>query len=116
MNTSDKSSERTDAQKDQDYVVRLYVAGEGPRSSRAIENLNRICREHMPDHYDIEIVDIVKNPDAAEEGNIVAVPTVIKKLPPPLRKVVGDLSQIEKVLVGLEIETEPEDNGDEDEA
>jgi circadian clock protein KaiB len=87
------------------YTLHLYVAGEGPRTSRAVENLQRICREHLDDRYEIEVTDISENPEAAAEQDIVAVPTLVKKLPPPLRRVIGDLSRTEKVLVGLEIET-----------
>jgi circadian clock protein KaiB len=83
------------------YVLRLFVQGETPKSLRAIENLERICREHLDGRYEIEIIDAEKNPDKLDEEQIVALPALIKKLPAPLRQYVGDLSDVESVLVGL---------------
>jgi circadian clock protein KaiB len=84
-----------------EWILKLYVAGVTPRSSKAIENLKRICEENVPGRYYIEIVDLLKNPQLAEGDQIIAVPTLVRKLPEPLRKIVGDLSNTEKVLVGL---------------
>lgn len=84
------------------YILRLYVSGSSARSLKAVHNLKRICEEHLPD-YDLEVIDIYENPDAAREEQIIAAPTLVRRLPKPLRKFVGDLSNTQKVLVGLEI-------------
>ena len=83
------------------YVLRLYVTGSTPRSLRAISNLKKFCEENFPDEYDLEVIDIYKNPEVVREEQIIAAPTLIKKLPVPLRRFVGDLSNKEKLLVGL---------------
>jgi circadian clock protein KaiB len=85
------------------YILRLYVSGSSVRSMRAVYNLKKICEEHFPDDYDLEVIDIYKNPTAAREEQIIAAPTLVKQLPIPLRKLVGDLSNTQKVLVGLDI-------------
>ncbi|SNB47278.1 circadian clock KaiB family protein [Geobacter sp. DSM 9736] len=85
------------------YVLRLYVTGTTPNSLRAIENVKRICEEHLKGRYELEIVDIYQQPIFAKEGQIVAAPTLVKKLPPPLRKFIGDMSQTEKILLGLDL-------------
>lgn len=84
-----------------EYILRLYVTGSTPRSLRAISNLKRFCEEHLPDDYDLEVIDIYKNPEALRDENIIAAPTLIKKLPAPLRRFVGDLSNKQKLLVGM---------------
>jgi len=84
------------------YILRLYVTGSTPRSLKAIRNLKQLCEEHLPD-YDLEVIDIYENPNAAREAQIIAAPTLIKRLPAPLRRFVGDLSNKEKILVGLGI-------------
>ena len=84
-----------------EYILRLYVAGSTPRSLQAISNLKRFCEENLPDEYQLEIIDIYKNPEAVREEDIIAAPTLIKKLPAPLRRFVGDLSNKEKLLVGM---------------
>ena len=92
------------------YILRLYVTGSSIRSLRAVNNLKKICEEHLPD-YDLEVIDIYENPTAAREEQIIAAPTLVRKLPRPLRKFVGDLSNTQKILVGLDIykRQEPED-------
>ncbi|MDV2480593.1 circadian clock protein KaiB [Methanoculleus sp. Wushi-C6] len=85
------------------WQLRLYVAGRTSKSRRAIENLRRICEEHLPGKYSIEVVDLLDHPEIARREEIIAIPTLIRQLPPPLRKLIGDLSDGEKVLVGLEI-------------
>jgi circadian clock protein KaiB len=85
------------------YILRLYVTGSSARSLRAVQNLKKICEEHFPDDYDLEVIDIYENPTAAREEQIIAAPTLIKKLPTPLRRFVGDLSNTQKVLVGLDV-------------
>ena len=83
--------------------MRLYVTGSTPRSLKAISNLKRVCEEHLHDDYDLQVIDIYKNPDAAREEQIIAAPTLIKSLPAPLRRFVGDLSNTHKLLIGLGI-------------
>lgn len=86
-----------------DYELRLYVAGQSPRSVRAIENLRRVCDEHLPDRYRVHVIDLLADPTAARRDGIVAVPTLVRTLPDPVCKIIGDLSDTEKVLVGLQI-------------
>jgi circadian clock protein KaiB len=86
-----------------DWCLRLYVAGQSPRSLRAFENLKALCETHLAGHYDIEIVDLLENPRLARGDQIVAVPTLVRKLPEPVRKIIGDLSNTERVLVGLDL-------------
>ena len=85
------------------YALRLYVTGVTPNSVRAIENMKAICEEYLQGRYDLQIIDVYKNPSLAKGDQIVAVPTLIKKLPLPLRRLVGDLSQTDRVLLGLDI-------------
>ena len=85
------------------YILRLYVTGSTGRSLRAVDNLKRLCEEHLADEYDLEVIDIYNDPDAAREAQLVAAPTLVKKLPLPIRKFVGDLSDTQKILVGLDI-------------
>ena len=85
------------------YILRLYVTGSTGRSLRAVHNLKKLCDEHLPNEYDLEVIDIYKDPEAAREAQIVAAPTLVKKLPQPIRKFVGDLSNTQKILVGLDI-------------
>jgi circadian clock protein KaiB len=85
------------------YSLRLYVAGQTPKSIAAIANLKKICDEHLPGRYQIEIVDLMKDPALAMRHQIVAIPTLIRQLPEPLKRIIGDLSNTERVLVGLDI-------------
>jgi circadian clock protein KaiB len=85
------------------YLLRLYVTGTSPRAQVAIGNLRRICEQELPGQYELEIIDVLKHPQLAEDEKILATPTLIKQLPPPLRRVIGDLSDKEKVLLGLEV-------------
>jgi circadian clock protein KaiB len=96
---------------DPEYVLRLYVSGQTPRSVLAIENMRRICAEHLSQRYNLEIIDIYLHPEACQQQQIIAVPTLIKVLPHPLRRIIGDLSNTEKVLVGLELRPRPNGNG-----
>jgi circadian clock protein KaiB len=86
------------------YNLRLYVAGQTPKSIAAIANLNKICEQHLPGRYTIEVIDLMKNPALAQRHQIVAIPTLIRQLPEPLKRIIGDLSNLEKVLVGLDIQ------------
>jgi circadian clock protein KaiB len=83
--------------------MRLYVAGQTPKSLRALANLKRICEEHLAGKYHIEIIDLLENPHLASSDQILAIPTLIRKLPEPMRKIIGDLSNVERVLVGLDL-------------
>jgi circadian clock protein KaiB len=85
------------------YLLTLYVTGTSPRTQVAIDNLNRICGQELEGLYEVEIVDVLENPQRAEDERILATPTLIKKLPLPLRRVIGDLSDKDKVLLGLEV-------------
>jgi len=85
------------------YILRLYVTGNTPRSERAINNLKKLCDEKLEGEYKMEVVDILEQPQLAEDEKILATPMVVKLLPPPLRRVIGDLSEIDKVLLGLDI-------------
>lgn len=88
---------------DAHYELRLYVAGQTEKSMRAIANLNRICRTHLEGRYTIEVVDLLKTPQLAAGEQILALPTLVRRLPEPVRKIIGDLSNEERVLVGLDI-------------
>ena len=85
------------------YILRLYIAGMGPKSMQAIDNLKRICEEYLPGKYQLEVIDIYQYPIFAKYGQIVAAPTLIKELPPPLRKLIGSMADTERVLVGLDL-------------
>jgi len=85
------------------WELRLYVAGQTTRSLQAFANLKRICEEHLTGRYDIEIIDLLKNPQLAKGDQILAIPTLVRKLPQPVRKIIGDLSNTERVLVGLDL-------------
>jgi circadian clock protein KaiB len=92
------------------YVLRLYVTGTTPNSQRAIENVRKICEENLQGRYELEIIDIYQQPELAKEGQIIAAPTLIKKLPLPLRKFIGDMSRTEKILLGLELKVKAEES------
>jgi circadian clock protein KaiB len=88
------------------YILTLYVTGTSPRTQIAIDNLNRICKQELEGQYTLEIVDVLEHPQRAEDERILATPTLIKQLPPPLRRVIGDLSDKDKVLLGLEVRSD----------
>jgi circadian clock protein KaiB len=85
------------------WLLRLYVAGQTPRSLLAFANLERICKEHLAGKYQIEEIDLLKNPQLAKDDQIFAIPTLVRKFPEPIKKIVGDLSNTVKVLVGLDL-------------
>jgi len=87
------------------YLLTLYVTGTSPRTKVAISNLQRLCENELAGQYELEVVDVLENPQRAEDEKILATPTLIKQLPLPLRRVIGDLSDREKVLLGLEVQT-----------
>lgn len=86
------------------WNLRLYVAGQTPRSMTAFQNLKNICEEYLKGQYHIEVIDLMENPTLARGDQILAIPTLVRKLPQPIRKIIGDLSNTEKVLVGLDIQ------------
>ncbi len=85
------------------YELRLYIAGQTPKSIAAIQNINKYCKEHLEGKYTIEVIDLLVTPQLAAGDQIVAIPTLVRKIPKPIRKIIGDLSNEEKVLVGLDI-------------
>ena len=97
----------TDAPEPETWQLRLYVAGMTPRCEAAVANLQRICDEHLAGRYTIEIVDLLERPQLAKGEQIVAIPTLVRQLPPPVRKIIGDLSNEERVLIGLDLRPEP---------
>jgi circadian clock protein KaiB len=88
---------------DECYQLRLYVAGQTPKSIQAFANLKKICEEHLKGKYQIEVIDLLENPQLARGDQILAIPTLVRKLPPPIRKIIGDLSNTQRVLVGLDL-------------
>jgi len=86
-----------------EYILRLYVTGSTPRSLKAISNLKRFCEEFLHGDYELQVIDIYKHPDAAREAQIIAAPTLVKRLPAPLRRFIGDLSNKQKLMAGLNI-------------
>jgi circadian clock protein KaiB len=91
------------------WDLRLYTAGQTPKSLAAIRNLKRICEQHLPGRYHIEVIDLMANPRLAKDDQIVAIPTLVRKLPNPLRKIVGDLSDEARTLVGLQLRRHQEE-------
>lgn len=89
------------------WALKLYVAGTGPKSIAAFANLRKICEEHLKGEYEIEVIDLIAHPQLAKGDQILAVPTLVRKLPVPIRKIIGDLSNTERVLVGLDIKPRP---------
>ncbi|MBT1072842.1 circadian clock KaiB family protein [Geobacter chapellei] len=85
------------------WMLRLYVAGQTPKSITAFTNLKKICEEHLAGRYQIEVVDLLINPKLAKDDQILALPTLVRKLPEPIKKIIGDLSNTERVLVGLDV-------------
>ena len=96
-------TDETDEQDAEFYELRLYVAGNTPKSLTALSNLKRYCEEHLKDNYRIEVIDLLVQPQLAEGDQILAIPTLVKKVPEPIRRIIGDLSNEERVLVGLNI-------------
>lgn len=100
--TAPASARHTKAQADT-FVLRLYVAGQTPNSMAAFANLKKICEEHLAGRYEIEVIDLLENPHLARGDQILAIPTLVRKLPVPVRKIIGDLSNTERVLIGLDL-------------
>jgi circadian clock protein KaiB len=96
-------STRKNEADEEKWELRLYTAGQTPKSLAAVKNLRKVCEEHLAGRYEIEIVDLLKNPRLAKDHQIVAIPTLVRKLPVPIRKIIGDLSDTERTLVGLQL-------------
>jgi circadian clock protein KaiB len=88
---------------DSHYVLRLYVTGQTPRSLQSVENLQRLCEKHLPGRFDLQVIDIYQQPALAAEGQIIAAPTLVKAMPLPLRRLVGDFSDANRVVLGLDL-------------
>ncbi len=98
-----KRTNRARKTKAETYLLRLYVAGQTPRCITAFANLKKICEDHLAGQYQIEVIDLLENPKLAQGDQILAIPTLVRKLPEPVRKIIGDLSNTERVLVGLDL-------------
>lgn len=105
---SDRGAPDSETLGDGTWNLRLYVAGKTPRSVAAIGNLKRICSEHLAGRCTVEVIDLLEHPQLAAGDQILAVPTLVRRLPPPLKRVIGDLSSTERVLVGLDLRSSPE--------
>lgn len=88
------------------YSLRLFITGQTPRSANSVHNLQQVCNEHLSGRFELEVIDIYQQPELARQAEIIAAPTLIKKMPLPIRKLVGDLSNRQRVLVGLDLQTE----------
>ena len=93
------------------YIVKLYVTGKTPRAQTAIDNLRRICEQELGGRYDLVVIDVLERPQLAEDEKILATPTVVKELPMPIRRIIGDLSDTERVLLGLDLRPASEADG-----
>lgn len=89
------------------FILKLYVAGQTPRSQAALENLRRLCEEYIPGRYELQVVDLVQNPKLARTDQILAIPTLVRSLPTPIARIIGDLSDTEQVLMGLNLQRKP---------
>lgn len=104
QNDNGPESFESDKESDQEYyILRLYVAGQTKKSLKAFANLKEICEKYLGGRYRIEVVDLLENPQLAKGDQILAVPTLVRRLPPPIKKIIGDLSNTERVLVGLDL-------------
>lgn len=100
---STKSGKQGDGAAKEKWQLRLYTAGQTPKSLAAFRNLQRVCEQHLPGQYEIEVIDLLANPRLAKDHQIVAIPTLVRKLPSPIRKIIGDLSDADRTLVGLDL-------------
>lgn len=103
MKRKEKKNGKPDSNSDTTMALRLYVAGQTPKSLAALSNLKRICAEHLDGQYTLEVIDLIKNPQLAQGDQILAIPTLVRNLPVPIRKIIGDLSNVDRVLVGLDL-------------
>jgi circadian clock protein KaiB len=105
------AKKKTKARPRRMYALRLYITGQTPLSETSLRNLNEVCAQHLAGHFELEVIDIYQQPQLAREAQILAAPTLIKRLPLPFRRLVGDLSNRKQVLLGLDIQQEPPKNG-----
>jgi circadian clock protein KaiB len=106
-----KSNGKSAAHHEPTLKLRLYVAGQTPKSMAALSNLQQICAAHLDGKYDLEVIDLMKNPQLAQGDQILAIPTLVRNLPVPIRKIIGDLSNVDRVLVGLDLRGPQRDAG-----
>ncbi len=99
----DAQNEAPDSDLTENYILRLYIAGSSTRSMQAIENIKNICEDHLQGKYELQVIDLFQQPQLAQGEQIIAAPTLVKKLPLPLRRMIGDMSNTERVLVGLDL-------------
>ena len=99
-----ESQSITDKPEQEIWELRLYVAGQTPKAIKAFANLKKICEEHLKGEYRIQVIDLLENPHLAKQDQIIALPTLVRKLPQPIKQLIGDLSNKEKIIVGLELE------------
>jgi circadian clock protein KaiB len=104
MSASSKSGDKPANER---WELRLYTAGQTPKSLAAIRNLKKVCEDHLPGRYEIEVIDLLQNPRLAKDHQIIAIPTLVRKLPDPIRKIIGDLSDVDRTLVGLDLRQRP---------
>jgi len=105
--TAEFEASASEQRKKERYILRLYVTGMTPRSVEAVARIRAICEKHLPGRYELEVIDIYQHPELARDEQIVAVPTLVKKLPAPLRRLIGNLAVEERVLAGLDLERNP---------
>lgn len=98
-----KSNGKRKSANERSIHLRLYVAGQTPKSLAALSNLKRICTEHLSGNYTVEVIDLIKNPQLAQSDQILAIPTLVRNLPKPIRKIIGDLSNADRVVIGLNL-------------
>lgn len=103
-NNKKRRTQPTASESAAEWKLRLYVAGQTPKSLTAFANLRRICEEHLAGRYEIEVIDLLKHPELAQSDQIIALPTLVRKLPQPIKRIVGDLSNSERVIVGMNLE------------
>lgn len=108
---NDHNDDRIDVTDEDTWELRLYVAGQTPKSLTAFANLKRICEQYLEGRYIIHVIDLLENPQLAEGDQIVAIPTLVRSLPEPIKKIIGDLSNTERTLVGLQIRPHPQEKG-----
>lgn len=99
-----KSPAKESPAKIKPIILRLYIAGQTPKCVEAFDNLQKICAEHLAGRYKLEVIDLLENPKLARGDQILAIPTLVRRLPPPVRKIIGDLSDTERVLIGLDVQ------------
>lgn len=103
MHTNKEAGSQFDENADDKWILRLYVAGQTPKSITAFRNLKKMCEEQLKGKYILEVIDLLENPQLSKDDQVLAIPTLVRKLPSPVRKIIGDLSNTQRVLIGLDI-------------